>query len=184
MKKRVLVFCLVGALLLLGMAGCKGRTEDPEGTGAQTQTEKKEFPRDGYSPITVKFGENSVRGKQYFWHGSHYGKDAFNASGAGAMDIFEEDGTPKDEDIPTVTAGGDISVEVPEGATLETKVRIEKYGTNEAYATVDGFAALASLEQGQYVIRYTEILDTRFGDESITDYTITSNECVFYLIVE
>ncbi len=122
--------------------------------------------------LIIRSGESKINPDSFMHHQSRYGEEGFNASGAGFT------GDPDTiEKLPKLDLRGEISAEIPKGMRMDS-IRILNSSD-----TIEDFAGLSSLPEGEHIVVISTVTDSRLGDESITEYTITAEEHAFVLIV-
>ncbi len=212
--KKTFIFCITAIMLLIfvGCTGAKvsdsqsykqtnldiaeqteqpDKTENFEQTKQPEQTEQPETnPSDNseehvsYSSIVIKSGNETINPRKFLWHQSVFGEQSLNASAVGAGDVYDNNGKRKIKVIPTITVKNSIIFDIPVGTRVDGIISIQKNGENNIYMSFDTIDELVTLPKGNYIARFVEIVDTRAGDESITEYSISANECLFEIVLE
>ena len=113
------------------------------------------------------------------WIEVHKGGETLCGDGFGVSRIIEN--KEDHSRFPTLLCKRNVTVTPPVNAYLsDFKVYDTEY--NELDYTINTYT-LGELLPGEYIIVFREQLDGRGCDPEITDYTVTTNECIFKLIV-
>ncbi len=136
------------------------------------ETTAFEFQEGQGAILFIRSGTQTVIPESFMHHQSRYGEEGFNASGAGFT------GDPDTiEKLPKLELRGSVTAEIPNGMLVDG-IRIF-----DSSDMIENFAGLSSLPEGEHIVVISTITDTRRGDESITEYTVTAEEHAFILIV-
>ena len=113
------------------------------------------------------------------WVEEHKNGETLSGDGFGASQIIEN--KEDHSRFPTLLCKRNVTVTPPVNAYISS---FAVYDTeyNELDYTVDAYT-LGELLPGEYIIVFREQLDGRGCDPEITDYTVTTNECIFKLIM-
>ena len=133
-----------------------------------------------YSSTSIESGGFAINPIEcMLWVEVHEDGKTLCGDGFGASRIIE---SKEDHSrFPTLLCTRNVTVASPVNAYISS---FAVYDTeyNELDYTVDAYT-LGELLPGEYIIVFHEQIDTRGCDPEITDYTVTTNECVFKLIV-
>ncbi len=190
MKK--LICSLLALLLSVSLVACttpdepygetSGNADQPAGSNNGIgQNENENY---SYSNIQISSGGASIRPISVMVYVDEYKGDQVMTGDGMMADGFFINVQPDHTTFPTLKLGDTLTAALPDSVSLVEDL-VVVYDTDfEQITVLDTLEELTSQLAGEYVVVIRETIDTRNGDLSATDYTLTCNDCIFKLIIE
>lgn len=137
-----------------------------------------------YSTIKISSGDEYINPIETLFYQNEYSMDGspfLFADGAGSYGIFSDTET-RLSDFPTLVTNEEITVSAPSYSDI-TVPRIRDANYEELDLKIKGWDVLHLLPEGEYVVVFGEITDSRDMRDETESYWITCNENVFRLII-